>query len=136
MDPTADIAKITFYIADAANRLRAAPRQGRCPGADAGLGARRSARVRLPARSAHRPAAAFSSRWRAAALVCRLSAALQSRVTEHGNAGFSFHQEVAEGCVYNRTAHLPERRKMTLEWANYLYGLRNGLQDAEVKPPG
>ncbi len=30
------------------------------------------------------------------------------------------------GRAYNRTAHLPERRKMMQDWADYLDGLRNG----------
>lgn len=32
------------------------------------------------------------------------------------------------GRAYNRTAHLPERRKMMTGWADYLDGLRNGAQ--------
>jgi len=32
------------------------------------------------------------------------------------------------GRAYNRTAHLPERRKMMQGWANYLDGLRTGAQ--------
>jgi hypothetical protein len=30
------------------------------------------------------------------------------------------------GRAYNRTAHLPERRKMMLHWANYLDDLKAG----------
>ena len=32
----------------------------------------------------------------------------------------------ANGTAYNRTAHLPERRKMMQAWADYLDGLRTG----------
>ena len=32
------------------------------------------------------------------------------------------------GRAYNRTAHLPERRKMMQQWADYLDGLKNGAQ--------
>jgi hypothetical protein len=35
------------------------------------------------------------------------------------------------GCAYNRTAHLPERRKMMQLWADYLDGLK---QVAKVIP--
>jgi integrase len=35
------------------------------------------------------------------------------------------------GCAYNRTAHLPERRKMIQQWADYLDKLKAG---AEVIP--
>jgi hypothetical protein len=32
------------------------------------------------------------------------------------------------GRAYNRTAHLPERRKMMQQWADYLEELREGKQ--------
>ncbi len=35
------------------------------------------------------------------------------------------------GRAYNRTKHLPERRRMMQAWADYLDGLKNG---AEVVP--
>ena len=35
------------------------------------------------------------------------------------------------GRAYNRTKHLPERRRMMQRWADYLDGLKNG---AEVVP--
>jgi hypothetical protein len=35
------------------------------------------------------------------------------------------------GRAYNRTTHLPERRRMMQAWADYLDGLKNG---AEVVP--
>jgi integrase len=35
------------------------------------------------------------------------------------------------GRAYNRTTHLPERRRMMQRWADYLDGLKNG---AEVVP--
>ena len=37
----------------------------------------------------------------------------------------------SNGRAYNRTAHLPERRKMMQQWADYLDGLKAG---AEVIP--
>src|SRR6185312_4223176 len=37
------------------------------------------------------------------------------------------------GRAYNRTAHLPERRKMMQEWADYLDGLRNGASVVSIK---
>jgi len=33
----------------------------------------------------------------------------------------------ANGRAYNRTAHLPERRKMMQQWADYLDGLASGI---------
>ena len=36
------------------------------------------------------------------------------------------------GRAYNRTTHLPERRKMMQEWANYLDQLREGKADKIV----
>lgn len=41
------------------------------------------------------------------------------------------------GRAYNRTAHLPERRKMMQQWADYLDGLRrgvNGLAANRISP--
>lgn len=35
------------------------------------------------------------------------------------------------GRAYNRTAHLPERRKMMQQWANYLYNLKNGITTSQ-----
>jgi len=37
------------------------------------------------------------------------------------------------GRAYNRTAHLPERRKMMQAWADYLDGLRNGASVVSIK---
>ena len=36
------------------------------------------------------------------------------------------------GRAYNRTTHLPERRKMMQAWADYLDGLREGKADKIV----
>ena len=36
------------------------------------------------------------------------------------------------GRAYNRTAHLPERRKMMQEWADYLDKLKTGLKVVEL----
>lgn len=40
------------------------------------------------------------------------------------------------GRAYNRTAHLPERRKMMQEWADYLDALKNGADLISFKPAG
>ncbi len=40
------------------------------------------------------------------------------------------------GRAYNRTAHLPERRKMMQSWADYLDGLKNGAQVIPFKKVG
>jgi hypothetical protein len=32
----------------------------------------------------------------------------------------------ANGRAYNRTSHLPDRKKMMQGWADYLDGLKNG----------
>jgi integrase len=37
------------------------------------------------------------------------------------------------GRAYNRTAHLPERRKMMQAWADYLDGLRNGAEVVAIR---
>src|SRR5207342_329583 len=37
------------------------------------------------------------------------------------------------GRAYNRTAHLPERRKMMQAWADYLDGLRTGAQVVQIR---
>lgn len=37
------------------------------------------------------------------------------------------------GRAYNRTAHLPERRKMMQGWADYLDGLRNGTNVVSIR---
>jgi hypothetical protein len=37
------------------------------------------------------------------------------------------------GRAYNRTAHLPERRKMMQAWADYLDGLRAGANVVAIK---
>jgi integrase len=37
------------------------------------------------------------------------------------------------GRAYNRTAHLPERRKMMQAWANYLDSLRTGAKVLPLK---
>ena len=37
------------------------------------------------------------------------------------------------GRAYNRTAHLPARRKMMQSWANYLDKLRTGAEIIEFK---
>jgi integrase len=42
----------------------------------------------------------------------------------------------ANGRAYNRTAHLPERRKMMQSWADYLDVLKNGAQVIAFKKQG
>lgn len=37
------------------------------------------------------------------------------------------------GRAYNRTAHLPERRKMMGIWADYLDGLKSGAKVIPIK---
>jgi len=37
------------------------------------------------------------------------------------------------GRAYNRTAHLPQRRKMMQAWADYLDGLRKGAKSVGSK---
>ncbi|MCQ8103549.1 integrase arm-type DNA-binding domain-containing protein [Methylomonas sp. SURF-2] len=40
------------------------------------------------------------------------------------------------GRAYNRTAHLPERRKMMQAWADYLHGLKAGAQVIPIRKQG
>ncbi len=40
------------------------------------------------------------------------------------------------GRAYNRTAHLPERRKMMQAWADYLDGLKKGADVIPLKRAG
>lgn len=40
------------------------------------------------------------------------------------------------GRAYNRTAHLPERRKMMQAWADYLDGLKQGAEVIPIKRAG
>jgi integrase len=42
----------------------------------------------------------------------------------------------ANGRGYNRTSHLPERRKMMQQWADYLGGLRAGAKIIPFKQSG
>jgi integrase len=40
------------------------------------------------------------------------------------------------GRAYNRTAHLPERRRMMQAWADYLDGLKAGAQVIPIRRAG